>query len=155
MTMAALKNEPVATERTIDSDVLGPIRVPGDRLVRFPDGLLGFPEAREFALVASARDGAFWLQSTEHASLIFFLVDPFLHFPDYAVDLSDADAAALEARDQGDVAILSIVTLPAGPEQLPTANLQGPVAVNLAASLGRQVIVRNLDAGIRRTLPLQ
>jgi flagellar assembly factor FliW len=154
MTPAAAKIRPRDSILHVDSDILGTISVPADRLARFPEGLLGFPDARDFVLVAAARDGAFWLQSTEHSSLVFLVVDPFLHFPDYAVDLSATDTALLDVGGHEDVAILVVVTLGDEEGSPCTANLQGPLALNLRRGLGRQVVLRNLDAGVRRELDL-
>lgn len=120
-----------------------------DRLVRFPDGLLGFPECRSFRLTATARPGFFWLRSTEHAALVFLLIDPFVYFEGYVVDLGDADVRVLAAQQPGDVAILAMVTLPRGAGEPPTANLQGPVALNLDRGVARQVILPDSPFGLR------
>lgn len=155
MSVAVLRNEAVNETRQVASDVLGALEVPADRVVRFPQGLLGFPDAREFVLVAAAREGTYWLQSVEHASLIFLVIDPFLHFPDYAVDLSRGDVASLDASAESDIAILAVVTLPGREGDACTANLQGPLALNLERGVARQIILRNADAGVRRTVRLE
>lgn len=153
MNVAALKTDQESVVE-VASDVLGALTVAPDRLFRFQEGLLGFPEVREFVLVAAAMEGTYWLQSTEHASLIFLVVDPFIHFPDYAVDLSRSEVESLEASSHADVVILTIVTLGDGPANPCTANLQGPLAINLRARLGRQIVLRNGDASVRRQIQL-
>lgn len=153
MSMPALDAENTGN-RTIESDLLGPITVAEDRLVQFPDGLLGFPEVREFVLVPTERAGTYWLQSAEHTSLVFVLIDPFLHFSDYVVDLADTEVRGLEARARGDVAVLAIVTLPGAEGDPATANLQGPLALNLDRGLGRQVVLRDGSFGVRREFRL-
>lgn len=152
--MNAALRTPDPTMLTIDSDVLGPLRVPQSRLVRFEEGLLGFPETRDFVLVTAAREATYWLQSAEHSSLIFLLVDPFRQFPDYEVDLPASDASAIGASGHEEVAIFTVVTLPSTDEGPATANLQGPLAINLAAGLGRQVVLRHHGLGVRREFQL-
>lgn len=154
MSVAALSTDIHDPALRIPSDVLGPLTVTPDRLFRFADGLLGFPDSREFVLVAAARHGTYWLQSAEHSSLIFLVVDPFHHFPEYAVDLSGAEVASLEAESHSDLVILTIVTLGSGPESACTANLQGPLVLNLGRGIGRQIVLRNGDAGVRRPIQL-
>ena len=154
MSMAAPKTMTAGT-RTVGSDVLGPIRVTDDQVVEFPDGLLGFPETREYVLVPAGRKGTYWLQSVEHTSLIFLLVDPFLYFEDYEVELSAGEVRSLNAEAQSDVAVLTIVTLPGDDGEDPTANLQGPLALNLTTGLGRQVILRRPGLGVRRAFRLE
>lgn len=130
----------------------------GNRLqsatITFDEGLLGFPGARRFALLRTEHAGLFWLQSLDHDPLAFLLLDPFTYFDDYTVDLDASDAAALGADSPGDIAVLAIVTLPTGPDEPCTANLTGPIAINLAAGRGRQVIVRDDGHGVRAVIDL-
>ena len=53
---------------TLQSDLLGALEISPDELVEFPTGLYGFPECRHFVLVASDREGFFWLQSADHSA---------------------------------------------------------------------------------------
>lgn len=152
MSMPALETDTATT--VIESDLLGPIHAADHQLVRFPEGVLGFPDVRDFVLVPAERAGTYWLQSAEHGSLVFLVIDPFLHFPDYAVELADPEVRGLEADDRVDIAILAIVTLPAAEGDPATANLQGPLALNLRQGLGRQVVLKDAAPGVRRTFRL-
>jgi len=143
---AALAFEP---SMTVHSDLLGPLTVAPEDVVRFPSGLFGFPECREFVLVPGSREGTYWLQSVEHGTLAFLLVDPFLFFDDYAVDLGAADRAELEVEEASDVMVLTIVTLPRTRREPPTTNLQGPLALNLRSRKGKQVAISERDLGLR------
>ncbi len=140
---------------TVPSDLLGELKVRPAEMLRFPSGLLGFPECRTFALVSARTPGLYWLQSIEHAILAFLLVDPFLIFDDYAVNLTPADIASLEVSDASEVAILAIVTLSRRPDEPATANLQGPVAMSLRAGTAKQIAVSSQDFGVRCPVDLQ
>lgn len=133
----------------VRSDLLGELTVPPEQVVAFPQGLFGFPECRDFALVPAERDALFWLQSTEHPTLAFLLADPFEFFAGYGVDVPPADLADLRAKEAADVALLAIVTLPGARGAKPTANLQGPVAINLKSRLGRQLAIEKSEFGVR------
>lgn len=133
----------------VASDVLGPVTVPDEEILRFPAGLLGLPDCRTFALLPAGRDGLYWMQSVERSELAFVLVDPFLHFEGYAVDLSPADLAELRAEGDGEVAVLTIVTLPGARDRQPTTNLQGPLALNLRAGIGKQLVIQDPELGVR------
>jgi flagellar assembly factor FliW len=148
---AALLIDPVMI---VHSDLLGPLTVSPEELISFPNGLFGFPECQSFALVPAARDGMFWLQSTDHGTLAFLLADPFLFFDGYVVDLAAADRSELEAEDAGEIAILAIVTLPHTREEPPTANLQGPLAFNLRARRAKQLAISDSEFGVRCPLDL-
>lgn len=136
----------------IHSDLLGLVTPSQETTFTFPSGMFGFPECRRFALLAAGREGLFWLQSMEHTALTFLLADPFLFFDGYAVDLTAGDRAELQLRDDsdaGDVAVLVIVTLPRTRDELPTANLQGPVTVNFGSRMARQLALPESDWGVR------
>jgi flagellar assembly factor FliW len=141
---------PIETEYLVHSDLLGDFTILSTSAIDFPSGLLGFPECRRFALVRGGTDSAYWLQSLDHAALVFLLVDPFPHFADYSIDLPAAELAELGASSPADLAVLAIVTLPPpGLDARPTANLQGPVAVNLRERRGKQIVSGDTDFGVR------
>jgi flagellar assembly factor FliW len=138
----------------VNSDMLGPLDVADDEVIEFAAGLFGFPECRAFVLVPAERDGLFWLQSADHSALVFLLVDPFVFFEGYSVDLTSIDRAELQAFDAADVAVLAIVTLPRSRAQQPTANLQGPLALNLRSRRGKQIALADSEFGLRRPIDL-
>lgn len=122
--------------------------------ITFDDGLLGFADAHRFTLLRTEDPGLFWLQSLDHDPLAFLLLDPFAFFEEYTVDLDEADAAAIGASNPGEIAVLAIVTLPTGPDEPFTANLTGPLAINLATGRGRQIIVKDNEHGVRAVVDL-
>lgn len=139
----------------IRSELLGDLEATEEQLVDFPAGIFGFPECRRFALLPGARDGTFWLQSAEHPTLVFLLIDPFAFVPGYVVDLPPGELQELQVTPGTDVAILCIVTLPRQRDELATANLQGPLALNLAARLGKQIVIPESRWGVRESIDLK
>jgi Uncharacterized protein conserved in bacteria len=141
---------PIDTEYLVRSDLLGDFVIRSTSAIEFPSGLLGFPECQRFALVRAGTDSAYWLQSLDHSALVFLLVDPFPHFADYSVDIPSSELAELGASSPADLAVLAIVTLPnPGVDARPTANLQGPIAVNLRKRRGKQIVAGDTDFGVR------
>ncbi|CAN5824592.1 hypothetical protein BH23PLA1_BH23PLA1_39310 [soil metagenome] len=96
----------------------------------------------------------FWLQSADKSALAFLLIDPFMFFADYTVELSAADRRELQVEDRSDVAVLAIATLPRRQGAPCTVNLQGPVALNLASRLARQIVISDPELGTRRPIDL-
>jgi flagellar assembly factor FliW len=134
---------------TLASDLLGSLTVKTHDLVRFPDGLYGFPQCRDFALLPAPRTGLYWMQSVEHSALAFVLVDPFEFFPGFRIELSNADLTRLGTSDARDILALAIVTLPSEAVQACTANLQAPVLFNLHTRQAFQSIRSDEGFGIR------
>jgi flagellar assembly factor FliW len=131
--------------------------VPAESRFAFPAGLYGFPDRREFALVASGRPGLWWLQATDDPALVFLLADPFPAFPDYAPDVPEAELAQLgggEVPGAERVAAYVIVTLPGGGAPAASANLRAPVLLDTAARRGRQVVLAAEARGVAEPIAL-
>ena len=123
----------------IQSDRLGPIECNESMLLHFADGLLGFEHLSDFAVVAADDDGVyFWLQSADDSSVAFLTVVPGLFFPDYEPDVPDLDVEALDLSKPSDAHVLCIITIG---EDAITANLLGPVIVNVSTRAARQVVL--------------
>lgn len=132
------------------SDDAGADRLPVAQIpIEFADGLIGLPERRAFRLSRAAAPGTFWLESAEHERLAFLLVDPFPFFEGYSVELDPAQLRDVAADDPADLVVLAIVTLPAEPDGVCTANLQAPLAINLRTGRARQIVLPRSDFGTR------
>ncbi len=132
----------------IDTLRFGQIDVPDEAVVHFPNGIVGFPQLQRGCLLpcdhpsgdqpSSAR--LRWLQSLDDPALLFLTVEPHLIFPDYEIELSDADSAALQLRSPGDAAVITLITLSDEGAAL-TANLLAPIIINAHSRRARQVIL--------------
>ncbi len=129
-----------------------PERAPDDttdsEIIRFPGGLLGFPSVTEYRLSEGPGAGLFWLSGQGTESPCFLLSDPFHYFDGLNLDLSPAQTEQIDAQETGQVAVLA-VTVPSSAESW-TANLQGPVVINVERSLGAQVVLADQSLGVRR-----
>ncbi|MGK2959380.1 MAG: flagellar assembly protein FliW [Acidimicrobiales bacterium] len=121
--------------------------------LNFPDGLMGFPDAKRFTLLAWGGEGSPFslLHSLEDETLEFVVVPPLLFFPDYEPEIDDESAARLELTTTDDAITLVIVTVPDDPKGA-TANLLGPVIVNRHTLKAGQVVLSLPDDFIRRPL---
>lgn len=110
--------------------------------IRFRGGLPGFPGRERFTLVQWGEEGSPFslLRSLDDEDLSFVVVPPALFFPDYAPTVSDEVAAGLGATSADDVMALVIVTV-RRPVQESTANLLGPLLVNVHDLVGVQVVL--------------
>jgi flagellar assembly factor FliW len=143
MTAAATESRPGALVRTVATDLFGVLDVPEASIVQFADGLPGFPDCREWILVDGVKRGSAWLQSLQIEALALLLVDPFPLFPGYAVELSPTELRRVGATDQSSLMVLAIVTLPASRDEAASANLQGPVVINVEAKAAAQLVLND------------
>lgn len=140
--------------RTVVSALLGALTLTDDQIITFPEGLHGFPAEREFALLAAARDGFWWLQSTTEQGLVFLLMDPFRVQEGYEVDLGSGDETFLELVAPDDALVLTVVTLPKATSGTATTNLRGPIVFNLARRRARQIVRADDRYGLQETVTL-
>ncbi|RMF86506.1 MAG: flagellar assembly protein FliW [Nitrospirae bacterium] len=127
--------------RTIQSDQLGELQVADEAVIRFPEGIPGFEEHREYTLVALEEIAPFeWLQSLDEPSLCFAVVDPAVIHPEYAPRLGSGELAAVEAQGPEEVMLRVILTLSPNPEEI-TANLQAPLVIHRDKRLATQVLL--------------
>ncbi len=141
MIAAALEFSTDTTHIPVASRVMGDIAVRARDVYDFTGGIFGFPDATRFAVLPTARDGLFWLQSVELGSLAFLLVDPFRFFEGFVLDVTPADCVRLRTDDAAAVHVYAIVTLPESGDDVPTANLQGPIVLDVVNRRGIQTVV--------------
>lgn len=110
--------------------------------IRFKGGLPGFPHHERFALVQWGDEGSPFslLRSLDVEDLSFVVCPPALFFPDYAPVIHDDMAEALGITAADDAMVLTIVTV-RRPVTESTANLLGPLIVNVHDLVGAQAIL--------------
>ncbi len=127
---------------TIESQALGRVTVPADRIITFASGLPGFPEACRYALVNDHLEPPFYcLQCVDNPSLAFVVTDPFALVPDYRPKNGVSTLQELHASSPEDLQALVTLTIPPGRPREITANLMSPLLINQGQGLGKQVVI--------------
>jgi len=128
------------------------------QVITLPGGVIGFSEQKRYILKDHKEGTPFlWLQSLDVASLAFVLIDPGIFESSYKVDLSPEDRAALALNNGGtadEVRTFVIVNLSGGPPAEITANLLGPIVINVSKRLGKQVILYGGPWSHRHPIPV-
>jgi flagellar assembly factor FliW len=137
----------------IKTDRFGEIEVDEKLAIHFPDGLLGFPDHKDFVILEHKPNSPFcWLQSTTSPELAFVMTNPLLYKTDYIDGLSPEEKKQLTGDNGNSTVIFSIVTIPPGKAKNSTINLLGPLAINTQSRIGRQVILANSGYNHRHPL---
>jgi flagellar assembly factor FliW len=137
-----------STPIAVPSQALGSIEIDPETVVTASEPLAGFPGCSAYALVEHVKpDGSpsssvWWLQAVERPYHAFVVTDPWSVFPDYAPEISDADAEHLGLVNLEDARVFAILTVPANPSEI-TINLRAPVVVNIAQRRVKQVVLLN------------
>jgi flagellar assembly factor FliW len=130
----------------------GTIEVPEDKILRFDEGIPGFPRIHKFAMLEFDHLKPFsYLQSLEDPPIALLVVNPFLFHPSYQFELGATDAGSLRAEKLQDVSIFVVATIPENPSDA-TINLMAPVLINEKVRCGRQVILLDSQYSVRHPL---
>jgi flagellar assembly factor FliW len=119
---------------------LGGQKVALDRIIRFPKGLIGYEELRDFALL-QIREGVPFLilQSLEDPRLGLMVADPYSFIDEFSIKLNDAEQHMLNIDSPEQVSVLVTVSIPAGRPEDTALNLTGPIIINHEARIGLQI----------------
>ncbi len=127
----------------IDTTRFGTIDVEPDKIITFPQGILGFPESKRFILFPHGSESLFWwLQSLDDGDLAFVTISPSaVCVEDYSFKISDDVQEMLKIEGPEQVEVLLLVTISGKPQQSVTVNLLGPIVINVETRLGAQLIL--------------
>src|SRR5207302_11471132 len=88
------------------------------------------------------------LRCLDAEGVALYVTDPFTIVPDYEFEIADSDAEALELGDPRDALVLVVLTVHDQPAAV-TANLLGPLVVNVRSGRGRQLVLAASDYSVR------
>ncbi|MDY6850663.1 MAG: flagellar assembly protein FliW [Thermodesulfobacteriota bacterium] len=126
----------------IPTSRFGQVEIDPQAIISMPRGLIGFPEQKRYIILRHNPESPFfWFQAVDAPDLAFVIVDPLIFKPDYDVPLPKPLLADLKAVKPEDLGIYVIVTIPTGHPEKMTANLLGPLLINTASRLARQLVL--------------
>lgn len=123
--------------------VFGEIIIDDDKIIQFPNGIIGFPELTEFTLVHDEEKGTesiHWLQSIQEPAFAMPVMDPLIVCPDYNPEADDELLNVLGTIVPEELLVLVTVTVPKDLAKM-SVNLKGPIVINAAEKKAVQIIV--------------
>ncbi len=125
----------------IESERFGTLDLDENEIIRFPQGVIGFPKETQFILIRHGESPIVaWLQSATNAALAFPVVSVHGLTADYPdVPIEPLAAAADLGDTMEDLAVMAVLCAVTG--QPATVNLLAPVVVNVATRRGSQLIL--------------
>jgi len=119
----------------------GEIELREEDIITFKRGLIGFPDFKRYVIIDHPGGGPFkWLQAVDAPQLAFAITDPLIFFPDYRVPVAMEDLEEIRITNAEDGVVVVILVVPRDPYGI-TANLQGPVVINMKDRLGMQLVL--------------
>lgn len=139
--------------RKVDTVRFGEIDVEEDKIVHFEQGIPAFEDEHEFIVIPyDAESPYYFMQSLATPDLAFLLTVPFVFFPEYEFELDDTTQKELGIKQQEEVLLYVLITIPSGKVEDMTANLMAPLVVNTTNMQARQVVLERSGYATRHRL---
>jgi flagellar assembly factor FliW len=132
----------------IETYLFGAVEVSPEKVITFPNGLVGFEQSKRFMLAheeGKAAPTSYTLQSLDDATLAFQVVDPTTLGFNYELELTDVENALLQSPAPEDVVVMQILFKSdedGKPAIMP--NLRAPLVINTRARVGLQKVMESM-----------
>ena len=130
---------------TAETRLFGTITIEEEKIITFPDGIIGFPFMKQFALIRDEENedaAIMWLQSLEEPQFAMPVVEPHLVVKGYNPLIDDKHLLPVGDLKEEQTYSLVTITVPANIEKM-TANLKAPVIINMENNRAVQLIVED------------
>lgn len=131
----------------LETSRFGQLEVREEKIVSFPEGLVGFSNLNRFILIDHKDTPLKWLQAMDDPDIAFIVVSPNTIFEEYSLEVDKSVKNYLELDNEDDLAIL--VTMRVSGEDV-IANFQGPILINSRTMKGVQVVLDNPDRKLHK-----
>lgn len=120
----------------------GEIEVEEEKVVHFKNGIPAFEDEHEFLIIPYDEESPYYfMQSLKTPELAFLITTPFIFFPEYVIEIDDETLDELKIKNQEDVMLYSLITIPNGSVRYMTANLLAPVVINTENMQAKQIVM--------------
>lgn len=116
----------------------GSLQVENDKIIHFPNGLLGFPEVKRYVLMDYKDTPLRWFQAVDEPDVAFIVAEPGIVLPGFKVELDAVTKQTLQLERDEDLVVLVVLRVE---DDRVIANLKGPLMINSKLMLGVQAVV--------------
>ena len=128
----------------IKTRIFGEVTIDDSKMIKFPNGIVGFPDLTDFALIHDAEQGdqagIRWLQSVQEPTFAMPVVDPLIAKEDYNPLVDDN---LLKVIGEGEnILVLVTITVPSDLSKT-SVNITAPLVVNVDTRKAVQVVLED------------
>ena len=130
---------------TAKTRLFGTITIEDEKIIEFPDGIIGFLFMKKFALIRDEENedaAIMWLQSMEEPQFAMPVAEPRLVVAGYNPVVDDENLLPLGTLKEEQTYSLVTLTVPGEIEKM-TANLKAPIIINMENNRAVQMIVED------------
>lgn len=129
---------------TIETRVFGEVTIDSAKIIHFDNGIVGFPELQDFALLHDAdkgdNAGIRWMQSLQEPAFAMPVMDPLTVSPEYNPSVDEEVLKPLGGLVPDETLVLVTVTVPSDIKKM-SVNLKAPIVINVNNRKASQIIL--------------
>ncbi len=130
----------------IETRVFGEVDIEPSKIIHFENGIVGFPELQDFALIYDLEKGnnagIRWMQSIQEPAFALPVMDPLLVKPEYNPQVDDEVLKPIGNLEPDELLVLVTVTVPKD-LKLMSVNLRAPLVINVAERKAVQLVLES------------
>lgn len=127
----------------IDTRIFGSIDIEEDKIIKFQNGIVGFPDMTEFTLIHNEETpdnaGVRWLQSIQEPTFAMPVIDPLSIIASYNPEVDDELIKPIGLMSSEEMLVLVTITVPSDIKKM-SVNLRAPLIINAAERKACQII---------------
>ncbi len=128
----------------IQTKIFGEIDIDEEKILHFTNGIIGFPDLKDFALMYDAEKGEKsnirWLQSLQEPAFAMPVLDPLAVKPDYNPEVEDELLKPIGELNPDEMLVLVTLTVPKDITKM-SVNLCAPIVIHTESRKACQIIV--------------
>lgn len=128
----------------VNTKIFGDIEIEDEKILHFTNGIIGFPDLKDFALMYDAAKGeksnVRWLQSIQEPAFAMPVVDPLAVMPDYNPKVEDELLKPIGNLTPDEMLVLVTLTVPRDIMKM-SVNLRAPIVIHTESRKACQIIV--------------
>ncbi|MCG2577996.1 flagellar assembly protein FliW [Dechloromonas sp. XY25] len=136
----------------VETYLYGAVEVDPEKVITFPNGLVGFEQSKRFMLVhdeGNAQPNSYTLQSLDDSALALLIVDPAALGFTYELELNDVEMALLQSPAADEVTVMQVLfKKEEGGKAAIMPSLRAPLVINTKARVGLQKIMETVSQNI-------
>ena len=134
----------------VNTRIFGLINIEDDKLIHFVNGIVGFPQLTEFALIhdTEKEGGIQWLQSMQEPQFAIPVMNPLDILDGYNPQVEDELLKPIGGLEPDNMLVLVTVTVPSDLTKM-SVNLRGPIVINADNKKACQVITEGDDYQVK------
>ncbi len=129
-----------------DTRLFGEIEIEADKIIKFDEGIIGFPDLHAFALIhdeeKEGQGTIKWLQSMDDPSFALPVINPLDVIEGYQPNVNEEGLKSLNHMPAESTFILVTITVPKDIQKM-SVNLKAPFVINMDNLHGVQVIIED------------